>query len=353
MLMRPSVIRLLSSALFFGLTSVSAMTFEKQVRCIKGLNPQCQPVVMAVGQIDKDTPSQFAAYAGGLPQGTWIALSSPGGNLVGGLKLGMLIREMGFNTTIGSTDYSPPNCISACAYAFAGGLSRHLSEGSKYGIHQFKGTEKELGDSESQKASAAIAKYLDQMGVDRHLLDYAQVTASDKVMTLSLAQAKLLKVDNTGQSPYPRWRLEATPNGQLVAVNNPPIVNGKPPATIALTQLTKSLPNNNKNTVENKTVFLVFYQSDDDNEFKQKIEHELLVKEKKYPLRQLEEWQRKPNGYQASFISSNDALEALSQAPEESTVNLNSSIRNIRFGVGGFKNIYLALTGAESKNLVK
>ncbi len=344
--MRPLATHLLSLVLLIALTPVLAMTFEKQERCIKGLNPQCQTVVMAIGQIDKDTPSQFSTFASGLPQGTWIALSSPGGNLVGGLKLGMLIREMGFNTTISSTDYSPPNCISACAYAFAGGLSRHLSEGSKFGIHQFKGTEKEIGDSESQKVSATIAKYLDQMGVDRHLLDYAQVTASDKVMMISLAQAKLLKVDNTGQSPYPRWRLEATANGQLIAINNPPIVNGKPPATIALIQLAKGSSNTDKRLVENKTVFLIFYKSDDDNAFRQKIEHVLLVKDKNYPLKQLEEWQRKPNGYQASFASSNEALEALSQAPEESMININSPIRNIRFGVGGFKNVYLALTGS-------
>ena len=329
------------------------MTFEKQERCIKGLNPQCQNVIMAVGQIDKDTPNQFSAFASGLPQGTWIALSSPGGNLVAGLKLGILIRDMGFNTTISSTDYSPPNCISACAYAFAGGISRHLSEGSKYGIHQFKGTEKEIGDSESQKVSTTIARYLDQMGVDRHLLDYAQVTTSDKVMMISLAQAKLLRVDNTGQSPYPRWRLEATPNGQLIAVNNPPLLNGNLPATIALIQLAKAPPNSDKKLIESKTVFLIFYKSDDENLFRQKIEHALLVKEKKYPLKQIEEWQRKPNGYQASFSSSSEALEALNEVAVESTVNIHSSVANIRFGVGGFKNVYSALAGTSNNPTAK
>lgn len=331
---------------------LQAMTFEKQERCFKGLQPQCQSVVLAIGQIDKDTPAQFSDFASGLPQGTWIALSSPGGSLVSGLKLGLLIREKGFNTTIGSTDYSPPNCLSSCAYAFAGGVSRHLSEGSKYGLHQFKGTEKAIGDAESQKISATIANYLDQMGVDRQLLDYAQVTASDKVAVLTLAQAKLLKVDNTGQSPYPRWRLEATADGKLIAINNPPNVSGKPPATLALVQLLKPIPlpmpssGTDKKAAEIKTVFLIFYKSDDATLFNQKIEHQFVIQQKTYPLKQAEEWQRKPNGYQASFISGNDALEALYQAPEETTVNLNSPIRNIRFGVGGFKNIYLALTGA-------
>ena len=330
-----------------------AMTFETQERCIQGLVPQCQKVLLGVGQIDKDTPAQFSAAAAGLPQGTWVALSSPGGSLVGGLKLGLLIREMGLNTTISATDYSPPNCLSACAYAFAGGISRHLGEGSQYGIHQFKGTEKAIGDGESQKISATIANYLDQMGVDRHLLDYAQVTTSDKVTILSLAQARLLKVDNTGQSPYPRWRLEATSNGQLIAINNPTNTNGKPPAALALVQLPKQPSGIDKKPFESKTIFFIFYKSDDANLFSQKIEHQLVLNQKNYPLKQTEDWQRKTNGYQASFISGNDALEALFQAPEESTVNLHSPIRNIRFGVGGFKNIYLALTGMDSSKAKK
>lgn len=347
---RPS----LALAVVFILMSnaLHAMTFEKQERCFKGLQPQCQSVILAIGQIDKETPAQFTAFASGLPQGTWIALSSPGGSLVGGLKLGLLIREMGFNTTIGSTDFSPPNCLSSCAYAFAGGVTRHLSEGSKYGLHQFKGTEKAIGDAESQKISATIANYLDQMGIDRHLLDYAQVTASDKVAVLTLAQAKLLKVDNTGQSPYPRWKLEATADGKLIAINNPSNMSGKPPATLALVQLPKPMLSTDKKS-EIKTIFLIFYKSDDATLFNQKIEHQLLINQKTYSLKQAEEWQRKPNGYQASFIGSNDALEALSQASEESTINLNSPIRNIRFGVGGFKNMYLALTGADSKKAEK
>lgn len=344
----------LAVALVLTSNALQAMTFERQERCFSGLQPQCQSVVLAVGQIDKDTPTQFSAFASGLPQGTWVALSSPGGSLVGGLKLGLLIREMGFNTTIGSTDYSPPNCMSACAYAFAGGVSRHLSEGSKYGLHQFKGTEKAIGDDQSQKISATIANYLDQMGVDRHLLDYAQVTASDKVAVLTLAQAKLLKVDNTGQSPYPRWKLEATADGKLIAINQAPNVSGKPPATLALVQLPKpkvsSLASADKKDAEIKTVFLIFYKSDDATLFNQKIEHQLVIQQKTYALKQAGEWQRKPNGYQASFISSKDALDALFQSPEESTINLNSPIRNIRLGVGGFKNIYLALTGTSNRN---
>jgi hypothetical protein len=333
-------------------SQAGAMSFEKQERCLTPAKPRCQTVIMGVGQIDKQSPDQFKAIAKDLPPGSWLALSSPGGSVVSAMRLGQVIREMGFNTTIGSTDYSPPNCLSSCAYAFAGGLTRHLPEGSKYGIHQFRGIEKALNEDESQKISATLNAYLDAMGVDRRLLDYAQVTASDKMSVLSLAQAKLLKVDNTGQSPYPRWRLEAMANGQLIAINNPTSVSGKPPVSLALITLPKS-SNADRKLAEGKTVLLVFYRSEDANLFDQKINHELTINQKTFALKQAEDWQKKTNGHQAKFMISDEALTTLMQAPEDTTVNLNSAIRNTRFGVGGFKIIYQALVGDDSKNVNK
>ncbi len=335
-------------------TASFAMTFEKQERCLSPARPRCQAVILGVGQIDKQTPEQFKAIAKDFPQGSWVALSSPGGSVVGAMRLGQLIREMGLNTTISSTDYSPPNCLSSCAYAFVGGVSRYLPDGSRYGIHQFRGMDKALSEDESQKISATLARYLDVMGIDRHLLDYAQVTASDKMNILSQAQAKLLKVDNTGQSPYPRWRLEATPNGQLIALNNPPASAGKPPAALALLQLPDTNKANlDKNPSAKKIILVIFYKSTDEALFKQRIAHQLSINQKNYPLVQAEDWQNKPNGYQAGFMISDEALSALSQAAEETTVNLSSSISTIHFGVGGLKNIYQAFMGNDGKSAAK
>jgi len=325
--------------------SALAMTFEKQERCISAAKPNCQPVILAVGQIDKQTSDQFKSVAKDFPQGTWVVLSSPGGSVVNALRLGQQIREAGFNTTIGSTDYSPPNCLSSCAYAFAGGISRHLPAGSKYGIHQFRGIDKALNEDESQKISATLGAYLDVMGVDRHLLDYAQVTTSDKVNVLTLAQAKLLRVDNTGQSPYPRWRLEASATGQLIAVNNPPPVNGKP--TVVLALITQA--STNKNINPKKIVLILFHKSDDELLFNQEIDHQILLNQKAYDLKQIDSWQRKTNGYQANFSIDENTLNALQNAPEESTLILKSNLSNTRFGVGGFKNVYQALIGVDTK----
>lgn len=341
---------LVAALALLALTNSSeAMTFEKQERCISPAKPSCQSVIIGVGQIDQQSPDQFKAIAKELPQGSWLVLTSPGGSVVSAMRLGQQIREAGFNTTIGSTDYSPPNCFSACAYAFAGGVSRHIPVGSKYGIHQFRGMDKALSEDEAQKMSATLSAYLDVMGVDRHLLDYAQVTTSDKMSVLTVAQAKLLKVDNTGQSPYPRWRLEATANGQLIAINNPTSISGKPPISIALTQIPKS-SHADKRPSENKTVFIIFYRNENADLFSQRIDHQLTVNQKTFNLKQAEDWQKKTNGYQAGFVIPDEALSNLSQAPEDATVSLNSAIRNTRFGVGGFRNIYQALVGDESKN---
>jgi len=333
--------------LLFAFTSnIQAMTFEKQERCIVPAKPKCQTVILAVGQIDQQTPEQFKAIAKDFPQGSWVMLSSPGGNVVSAMRMGQHIREAGLNTTIGSTDYSPPNCLSSCAYAFAGGVSRSLPEGSKYGIHQFRGKDKALSEDEAQKISATLAAYLDVMGVDRHLLDYAQVTTSEKMSVLSLAQAKLLKVDNTGQSPYPRWRLEATANSQLVAVNNPPTLSGNPSSILGLLQVSNA-------DKSKKIVFLIFYKSEDEATFKQKIDHQLTIDQQTFPLKQAEDWQKKANGYQAGFLIADEALKTLAQAPEESTINLQSSLGKVRFGVGGFKNIYQVFVGSDNKEVRK
>ena len=58
-----------------------------------------------------------------------IELNSPGGNLVGGLRLGAFIRASGFDTTVAAD----AECHSACTIAFLGGVSRTVV--GKFGIH--------------------------------------------------------------------------------------------------------------------------------------------------------------------------------------------------------------------------
>lgn len=180
------------------------MTFEVQERCVNGIQPPCQQIILGFGYLDRDAVTAFKSVAHNMPKGSWVALSSPGGNLLGGLQLGMAIRELGMNTTIGSTDYSPLECFSACAYAFLGGQYRHIPDGGRYGLHQFKGLTKEISEAESKKIRAILLQFLDMMGADRRLLDFAVLTSTERMSVLSPAQAKLLGVDNFERSTIKR-----------------------------------------------------------------------------------------------------------------------------------------------------
>jgi len=333
---------ILSLGLSAAATPLFAMTFQMQERCVLGLQPECQNMVLAVGAIDKDSAAQFKSYASHLPRGTWVAMSSPGGNLLGGMQLGMAIRELGFNATIGNTDHSPPDCLSACAYAFAGGLARRLSPGSRYGLHQFRGAETELSASTAQQLSTVLAKYLDGMGVDRRVLDIAQMTTSDKVTILSMAQARQYQVDNAGLSPYPRWRLEVMPDGKLLTVNHLVSQKAKLGITLAFIPANQGI------------ACLIFYKSDDGQAFAEKIIHRMQIQGQSFTLQQANDWQLKTGGYQAVLIMSNSLLEALTRAPEDTVVTLSGEFNRppnsvaapveAYFGVGNLKNTLNALS---------
>jgi hypothetical protein len=136
---------------------------------------------MAVGMITADTPLAFAEFAKKNPPNAPIEFISPGGNLLGALKLGELIRNGGYDTSLGKV------CASACAYAIMGGVKRYVVQsefdqdsdydnrnvgatGTKLGIHQFY--QSDALNEPQKRAFSAIDKSADQvlMGI---LLEYA------------------------------------------------------------------------------------------------------------------------------------------------------------------------------------
>jgi hypothetical protein len=319
----------------FAPMSALAMTFEKQERCLAALNPNCQTMVIAEGPITASTPLEFKEWSKDLPKGTWIALTSPGGSVVGGMKLGMAIREGGFNTTIANTEISPTNCLSACAYAFVGGLTRYIPPNGRYGLHQYHSIDKEIKADEAQKLNAVMAQYLDSMGIDRRLLDYAQLTAPNKIMILSQAQAKQLRVDNLGQSPFSRWRLEATEGGQLITLNTA-IIQNRLPMTMGFTK------------IQNKIIGVIYYKNNDDLAFATKTPHNLIINQHVFTLQPLGIWQEKKGGHQVNFEIPHAAVEALVKIPEEGFFQTSAEFFQApmgfknpieaKFGVGGLKN---------------
>ena len=184
-------------------------------------------LILAFGQIERNSVDQFAEIAQSLPQESIIVLQSLGGDLIGGLRLGQSIRARGFYTFIANADALPAidqkmqgKCYSACAYAFLGGGQRQVDSLAQYGVHQFRGNANELNAVQTQKLSAILGRYMDTMSVNRLLLDQALLTDPGKMLIIPQNLLKAWNIVTNAPSlpvSLSRWRLEATPEGRRLA----------------------------------------------------------------------------------------------------------------------------------------
>ncbi len=147
--------------------------------------------IAAEGVITTNTPGRLHAYLTEHETGEFV-FNSPGGNLVAGLEVGLMIRQAKGSTSVGRTvpeADSPDNyslqsgqCVSACAFAFLGGVDRNVEAGA-LGIHQFynevaldKPEEpiyNALDLSTNQLLSALLINFAFEMGVDPRFVSQA------------------------------------------------------------------------------------------------------------------------------------------------------------------------------------
>jgi hypothetical protein len=164
--------------------------------------------IYAEGEISEGTSEQFAAFVQreGIDHAR-VILNSPGGSLIEGIKLGRVIRALGFDTGIGvyTPDYDPNAnsdsiCASACAYSFAGGVSRFLDDSSgRLGLHQFYGNSADDVSGElAQQISGLLVTYLDEMGVDAKAFAVSTTVNRDGMVWLSPNDARTLRFANNG-----------------------------------------------------------------------------------------------------------------------------------------------------------
>jgi hypothetical protein len=171
-----------------------------------------------------------------LPPSLRVAFNSPGGSVIGGMKLGRLLRKLDAETFVGSkyekvvkaaepevTFVSAPVCASACTLAFAGGGVRVIEDGAKFGLHQFSSTKGDMGEGKAQVAVVVLASYLKEMGVDRRMLDVASVVDHTGIFWLAAEDARALDIDNT-TPPLAPWTIKATAQGTpyITAVQRQP-----------------------------------------------------------------------------------------------------------------------------------
>ncbi|MBA2935306.1 hypothetical protein HZF05_14555 [Sphingomonas sp. CGMCC 1.13654] len=164
--------------------------------------------VYADGVINDGTTERLLAYLKiNKIEEARIYFNSPGGSLLEGMKLGRAIRQSKLFTTIGVDGSEAANkasiCASACAYAFAGGVSRFLDETTgRLGLHQFYSSSGSgASEGDTQLIGGLLAAYLNEMGVDARAFALASVTAHEGILWLTTDEAVNLQFANNGIQP--------------------------------------------------------------------------------------------------------------------------------------------------------
>lgn len=184
--------------------AIEAMSFHlATVSGKSGCPRDCAEVISAEGEIDNDTADRFVAFlADHLKDHDLrpvVLLESPGGTVVGAMQLGAVFRNIGAAVIVASArpdadgegvHVAPGACLSACVYAFIGGVRRVVPPVSRLGIHRMvitehvptasggTATQQIFGSSE---IVSSLAAYTRAMGVDPHMIGFAETIAPDRL----------------------------------------------------------------------------------------------------------------------------------------------------------------------------
>ncbi len=163
-------------------------------------------VIAAVGTITADVAERFSEFIATVdlkPGGGMVRFNSPGGEVLAALAMGDEIRKLGFSTEVETNSQTRPQCVSACVYAFLGGVYRRAAVGH-IGVHRFyrelalSDPDRKAYDSndlaEAQKLAAHLVKYVTRMGAGPEIVWRAANTPADQISYLTQDELIGLKV---------------------------------------------------------------------------------------------------------------------------------------------------------------
>jgi hypothetical protein len=174
--------------------AASAMEFSlKSVGEETGCRDHCPRVIVAEGQITNDTPDDFLHFlrenAGDHNLRTVVLINSQGGYVVASMELGQIFRRIGAATVVAH------QCLSACVYAFMGGVKRVSPRGTSLGIHRmFANASDGAFDSSTHRVyddgslAGALMRYSSRMGVSRELIRFAEHISSNRIHVVTPSQ---------------------------------------------------------------------------------------------------------------------------------------------------------------------
>jgi len=160
-------------------------------------------IISAQGEINNETAESFLSFLqehlGDHALRPVVLIHSPGGTVVGAMKLGMMFRKIGAAVIVAravgedGTDRShvvPGYCMSACVYAFFGGQRRVIPSISRLGIHRmaiYARTRDPAGGDQMTRTYGtddlvtALSDYTKLMGVDPAVIDYAEQVSPESI----------------------------------------------------------------------------------------------------------------------------------------------------------------------------
>ncbi|QLP97696.1 MAG: hypothetical protein HZY79_10280 [Rhodoblastus sp.] len=194
------------------------MTF-KLVSVSGKCGARCPQVISAEGEIDRGSAEEFIAFLRGAVGSdrlrNVVFINSPGGNVIGAMKLGTVFRRAGSAVVVAQAregqgmaqdaTFLSAECMSACVYAIMGGKTRVVPPQSRVGVHRtssFRIRGKDPAASQPGYQSIptpesllrALSDYTQRMGVSREVLTVAQAAPANSIRVLT-------------RSEVARWRL--------------------------------------------------------------------------------------------------------------------------------------------------
>jgi hypothetical protein len=115
---------------------------------------QKKNIVLAWGGIGAGDAVRFAAALTAAKPVDEVQLYSPGGSLYEGIKIGILIRNRGLSTRVPDG----MRCVSACNFAFMGGVVRNVDPSGSFEVHMFSGGPEQLF-ADADKPPTTIEQY--------------------------------------------------------------------------------------------------------------------------------------------------------------------------------------------------
>lgn len=205
--------------------------------------------IAAQGEITSKTPTHFIDFLNlKLREGVKyeVRFHSTSGDLTGALILGSLIRDLGLHTGIARTvlSYEPPacggtgppcditndepgECLSACAYAFAGGVERRIDKADRIGVHQFYDQEAlkvpnekqftALDRAQDQLTFSVLLGYLAKMGVSAEFSEISSKTLPNEITYLDQNTIQRTGIGNMYWSAE-EWRVIPYGNGAMASI---------------------------------------------------------------------------------------------------------------------------------------